>query len=268
MRKNRVIIRAAVAVMAAVLAILPLAACTVTGRGDTTTGAPVISTPKSKRIAFTFDDGPTPGVTDKILSKLESLGGRATFFQVANRHNYVSDSTYEKIVALGCEIGSHTYSHPQNFAKLSAEATREQLTSSVEAIENELGRKIRLFRPVGGSLTGDQLALVAELGLHTVNWNIDTRDWTEQTSDVASVEDFIERTVDDIVNKAEDGDIILMHELYLSSYEIFARAADRLAALGYELVTVSEILGLTDESRPTAKIHTSGIPMIIPDAVG
>ena len=47
----------------------------------------------TKRVAFTFDDGPTPGVTEKILDKLEELGGRATFFQVANRHNYIENAT-------------------------------------------------------------------------------------------------------------------------------------------------------------------------------
>jgi len=257
--KKRIFLRAAAA-FAALLFLCPLFACEAPSEpAGTVTG---------KRIAFTFDDGPTPVVTDKILSKLEALGGRATFFQVANRHDYVSASTYEKIAEQGCEIGTHTFSHPSNFTSMSDSATREQLTKSVNAIEEEWGKDVRLFRPVGGSATQSQLNIAAGMGLHTVNWSLDTEDWRGATSNVDEAEDFIEEKVRYIVQNVEDGDIILMHELYLSSYEIFARAAEELVKQGYQLVTVSEILGITDKTKPAAKIQTKGEPFIISDAVG
>ncbi len=220
------------------------------------------------RVAFTFDDGPTPGVTEKILDKLESIDGRATFFQVGNRHNYVENSVYRRIAELGCEVGTHTFSHPNGFASLSQSATREQLENSIDAISSDFSKKVRLFRPVGGESTYSQRELAAKMGLHTIYWSIDTEDWREQTNNVHKVEDFIDEKVRHIVNNVEDGDIILMHELYLSSYEIFSRAADELTERGFELVTVSELLGFTASTKATPTVYRKGDPVFSEDAVG
>ena len=225
------------------------------------------STPK-KRIAFTFDDGPTAGVTDKILDKLEAIGGRATFFQVANRHNYISNNVYERIAELGCEIGSHTFSHPSQFSSLSESATREQLEKSLRELNNEFSKPITLFRPVGGDSTVAQRQLAAERGRHTIYWSIDPEDWRPQTNKIENVEDFITEKVLHIIENAEDGDIILMHEMYLSSYEIFSRAADELVERGFELVTVSEILGFDKNTPKTSKAYAKGESLFSDDAVG
>ena len=95
-----------------------------------------------------------------------------------------------------------------------------------------------------------------------------TEDWREQTNDLDKAESFINNTVAQIVENVEDGDIILMHELYKSSYEIFSRAADKLIEMGYEFVTVSEMLELDENSVPLIKMHHSGKPLFDPDAVG
>lgn len=266
-KKSR-ILRAVALLLVLGLTLCPLLSCADTEKTKDPTDKPVGSEIKNKRVAFTFDDGPTPTVTDKILDKLEAIGGRATFFQVGNRHDYIKDSTYQRIADLGCEVGTHTFSHPSNFASMSESATREQLTKSVAAIKGETQKSVTLFRPVGGAAKEKQLLIAAELGLHTVNWSLDTEDWREQTSNVDAAEDFIEEKVNYIVENATDGEIILMHELYLSSYEIFARAADKLTQMGFELVTVSEILELSPEDKPTAKIHRKGDPVIIPGAAG
>jgi len=264
--KKRRFLRAVSVLLVCALPLFALVGCTDGGGADPEETQ--ASVKADKRIAFTFDDGPTNGVTEKILDKLESIGGRATFFQVANRHNYVSDEVYERIEELGCEIGSHTWSHPDGFSKLSTKATEEQLEKSISAIEGELSGKITLFRPVGGNSTAEQREMAAKMGLHTVYWSIDTEDWREQTNKTENVEDFINEKVNHIVNKAKDGDIVLMHELYLSSYEIFSRAADKLVEQGFELVTVSEILGLGQNLKPTAKVYTKGEPLFSEDAVG
>ena len=272
--KKSIIVRAAAAIFAALIIPLSLFSCageptknpndTMQDQGDVPAG----SGKKDKRIAFTFDDGPTPGVTDKILDKLEELDGRATFFQVGNRHNYIDNATYSRLISLECEVGTHTFSHPSNLKSMSETEFLEQLNKSIDEIEAETGKTVNLFRPVGGAISTEQLELAADLGLHTVNWNLDTEDWKKQTSDIASVEDFINEKVNYIVNNAEDGDIILMHELYLSSYEIFARAADKLTKMGFELVTVSEILEIDEKSTPEAKVHHYGKPLFISDAKG
>lgn len=260
--KMKMFLRAVAIFMTASLLALSLFAC-----NQPSNDKPANTTPK-KRVAFTFDDGPTPGVTDLILDKLEALGGKATFFQVANRHNYVENSVYERINALGCEVGSHTWNHPSNFSAMGAEDTDEQLKKSAEAIEAETGKKVSLFRPVGGAASSAQLEQIAQLGMHTIHWSLDTEDWREQTNKIDEVEAFISAKVDYIVKNVEDGDIILMHELYRSSYEIFSRAADKLVEMGYELVTVSELLELDENSVPSLKMYHSGKPLFDPDAVG
>ncbi len=258
----KMFLRAAAIFMTACILVFSLSACNQPSDDKPTDTAP------KKRVAFTFDDGPTPGVTDLILDKLEALGGKATFFQVANRHNYVEDSVYDRIIALGCEVGSHTWSHPSNFYGMGAADTDEQLKKSAEAIEAETGKKVTLFRPVGGSAERSQIEQIAQQGMHTVHWSLDTEDWREQTNDLEKAKSFIDAKVDYIVENVEDGDIILMHELYRSSYEIFSRAADKLVEMGYELVTVSEILELGENSVPPLKMYHSGKPLFDPDAVG
>ena len=262
MKKMKMFFRAAALFLTASVLSVSLLAC-----NQPASDKPAGTTPK-KRVAFTFDDGPTPGVTDLILDKLEAIGGKATFFQVANRHNYVDDAVYDRINALGCEVGSHTWSHPSDFYGMGAAKTDEQLRKSVEAIEAETGKKVTLFRPVGGAADGYQIDNVAQYGMHTIHWSLDTEDWREQTNDLDKAESFINNTVAYIVENVEDGDIILMHELYKSSYEIFSRAADKLAEMGYEFVTVSELLELDENSVPLIKMHHSGKPLFDPDAVG
>ena len=261
MKKMTLFLRAVLLLTACVL-VLSLFAC-----NQPSDNKPTDTTPK-KRVAFTFDDGPTPGVTDLILDKLEEIGGKATFFQVANRHNYVEDSVYDRINALGCEVGSHTWSHPSDFYGMGAAKTDEQLKKSTEAREAETGKKVTLFRPVGGAADTAQLDHVVQYGMHTIHWSLDTEDWREQTNDLDKAESFINNTVAYIVENVEDGDIILMHELYRSSYEIFSRAADKLIEMGYEFVTVSELLELDENSVPLLKMYHSGKPLFDPDAVG
>ncbi len=266
---TRIFGRAAALLLAACLLICPFASCAEPEndlQGEQQE-QPSGATAK-KRIAFTFDDGPTPTVTAKILGKLESIGGKATFFQVGNRHNYIDSEVYSKAISLGCEIGTHSWSHPNGFSGLSSTDTSEQLEKSVSAIEQESGKKVTLFRPVGGSVSSSQLELAASMGLHTVNWSLDTEDWKEQTNDTEAASAFIDEKVNYIVNNAKDGDIILMHELYLSSYEIFSRAADKLIEKGFALVTVSEILELEAGKKPNAVIYTKGKQTFYPDAVG
>lgn len=263
MKKMRMFLRAATLVLSVFVLALAAMSCATPPAEE----KPVDTTPK-KRVAFTFDDGPTPGVTDLILDKLEAIGGKATFFQVANRHNYVEDSVYERINALGCEVGSHTWSHPSNFYGMGAADTDDQLKKSTEAIEAETGKKVTLFRPVGGAADAAQLDHIVQYGMHIIHWSLDTEDWREQTNELENAKVFIDAKVDYIVENVEDGDIILMHELYKSSYEIFSRAADKLIEMGYEFVTVSEILELDENSVPLIKMHHSGKPLFDPDAVG
>jgi peptidoglycan-N-acetylglucosamine deacetylase len=231
-----------------------------------------------KRIAFTFDDGPQAPAEDLdagyypyttyILDKVESLqkeGHQAevTFFVVGSRAaEYPSALT--RADALGCEIGSHTYNHDSVRGKDQA-FIADTLSRASDAIAAAGVPRPKLYRPVGGAITADQLAYTASLGYTAVAWSIDTNDWnnhpktadkySEDASRKEAYEQFVNEKVQLILDSASDGDIVLMHDLYMSSVDIFIRAADKLIGQGYDLVTVSTLLGLDDESQPVAEMY-------------
>ncbi len=261
-------------VIAAVLAAALLFGCTPTGteNGDGTSGESGNNPQNKKRIAFTFDDGPhTPAedldegiypYTTYVLDKLEALNMRATFFVVGSRANMSHNQKgIARGVALGCEYGSHTYDHTSLDSLGSETAIRQSLTDTENAIMKAGAPKPTLFRPVGGAATSDQLAFLAANGYHSIYWSIDTRDWDghPKTSQRGSeeYEAFVNERVDLILAQAEDGAIILMHDIYMSSVDIFTRAADKLVEQGYELVTVSELLELSGkECKPCLYMST------------
>ena len=257
MKRKKGFLRVIALFCALILTALPLVSCG--APAEETDGEKPASGEPKKRVAFTFDDGPTPGITNKFLDKIEALDVEVTFFVVGNRVSQYGDELLKRAVKLGCEIGTHTWNHPSNFDELSAAATKEQLDKSCEIIEKATGKKVRLFRPAGGEINDAQLKMAAERGLYTVCWYVDSNDWRAASAD--DLDAFIEEKVNYIVNTVEDGDIILMHDLRESSYEIFARAADRLIAQGYDIVTVSEILEITPTSKPEAKIYRWGDPI-------
>lgn len=238
--------------------VLALLLCGCAGSGDNGSG-----NSNKKRVAFTFDDGPHAPAEDLeegyypyttyVLNKLEALGMRATFFVVGERAEIsYNRAAIARGLQLGCEYGSHTYAH----TKLSAFASDGERDQSLTATENAImaagAPKPTLFRPVGGAANEAQLAYLSGRGYHSIYWSVDTRDWDghPKTSQKGTdeYEAFVNGRVDLIMAQVKDGDIILMHDIYMSSVDIFTRAADRLVAEGYELVTVSELLGLNGKT--------------------
>ena len=211
-----------------------------------------------KRIAFTFDDGPQAPAenldagyypyTTYVLDKVEALqkaGHRAnvTFFVVGSRAAEYP-SALRRADSLGCEIGSHTYNH-DSFRGKDQAFIADTLNRASAAITAAGVPKPRLYRPVGGAVTAEQLAYTASLGYTAVAWSIDTTDWSNHVNDKVQL----------ILDSAADGAIVLMHDLYMSSVDIFIRAADKLIAQDYELVTVSTLLGLDGNSQPPSVMY-------------
>lgn len=254
-------IRRIVALFTAAM-MLALLLCGCAGNGENGNGNGNGNSNK-KRVAFTFDDGPHAPAEDLeegyypyttyVLNKLEALGMRATFFVVGERAEIsYNRAAIARGLGLGCEYGSHTYAH----TKLSAFGSDSERDQSLTATENAImaagAPKPTLFRPVGGAANESQLAYLSGRGYHSIYWSVDTRDWDGHPRTSQRGTDEYEAFVNDRVNlimaQVKDGDIILMHDIYMSSVDIFTRAADRLVAEGYELVTVSELLGLNGKT--------------------
>ncbi len=200
-----------------------------------------------KRVALTFDDGPaydndtSHRLTYKIVDKLNEYGGRATFFLVGNRINSTTGAAVAYAYEHGSEIGIHAYTHEYNFSTCSKDQYLNELNDTKDAIMKYAGVSPTIFRPPYGSLDKTRAEMS---GYPVIMWNLDSEDWKHRGQ---STEAIAKQNVDTIVNKimseVEDGDIILMHEIYKNSCEAALIVIDRLSAMGYEFVTVSELLG-------------------------
>lgn len=155
-------------------------------------------------VALTFDDGPTPDLTPRVLDALDQRGVKATFFLVgeeAARHPALT----RDVVRRGHEVGNHTYSH-QNLAALGPAAAREQVDRGRAVLEEVTGRPVRLLRPPWGAVNLAVLLHAAHMGLTVVLWSVDSRDWRRTGGEG------IRRTLRQA--RVRPGDILLLHDDY------------------------------------------------------
>ncbi len=190
---------------------------------------------ETRKIALTFDDGPHPTQTKRILDILERYGVHATFFMIGvNIENY--PDVAKEVLARGHEIGNHTYSH-SHLQGMTAESLSSELGRCEEVLERVLSYHPCLFRPPEGVLS-DAVNVCAEQGDYSlVLWSVDTKDW--ETKQVGSI-------TEKVLRKIKAGDIVLMHDYVAKSKtpEALEILLPKLLALGYEPVTVGELLGI------------------------
>jgi peptidoglycan/xylan/chitin deacetylase (PgdA/CDA1 family) len=181
-------------------------------------------------VALTYDDGPSATVTTRILDKLKECGGKATFFMVGQQAEK-RPAVVSRMVEQGCEVANHTYDHT-SMNQLEAAQLQESLLHTNQVIRDTTGVTPALMRPVGGNENDDGLAAVGGLGMPAIRWSVDTLDW--KTRDAAS-------TIQKVRENVQDGDIILMHDLYDATGEASMTIIEELVQQGYQLVTVSEL---------------------------
>lgn len=179
-------------------------------------------------VALTFDDGPYSPVTGRILDVLECSDSRATFFVEGDRVSGCAP-TVRRAAELGCQIGVHTWDHRCLMTQLSEEEIRAQLSATADAVSQASGIVPTLSRPVGGAVN-DTVRRAIDYPM--ILWSVDTRDWESRDADAVCAE---------VLNSVQDGDIILMHDLYPSTAEAVERLVPVLIEQGYELVTVEEL---------------------------
>ena len=190
---------------------------------------------ENNKIALTFDDGPHPVYTKKILDLLDKYQIKATFFVVGENAQYYKTSLME-IVNRGHELGNHTFSHTIIKGK-SAEDIAAEIEGCRDAIYNICGENTVLFRPPGG-IMADITADAAELfeNYDIILWSIDTMDWAHHTP---------EQIAEYVTNNTKSGDIILMHD-YIGKDSPTAPALEiiipELIKRGYQFVTVGELI--------------------------
>ncbi len=182
----------------------------------------------AKKIALTFDDGPHPKYTELLLDGLKERNVAATFFVTGeNAEKYPEIIRREQ--EEGHLIGNHTYSHIQLTSR-NRETFREELVKTNGILEGITGEKVSFVRPPYGSW---DKSFEKELNMFPVLWNIDPLDWCSHNADCIAAR---------VVEKAGDGDIILMHDYYETSVTAALEVVDALQKRGFQFVTVEEIL--------------------------
>ena len=139
-------------------------------------GRVVVAGSDPAEIALTYDDGPNPAATERLLEVLARHEVRASFFLIGNFVRQRPDLA-RAIAAAGHLIGNHTMTHPW-LAWQSAARIREELRGCNAALEDALGTPVCYFRPPHGARRPYVLHLARELGLTTVQWNVTCFDWT------------------------------------------------------------------------------------------
>jgi peptidoglycan/xylan/chitin deacetylase (PgdA/CDA1 family) len=153
-------------------------------------------------VALTFDDGPWPENTPKVLEVLAKARVKATFFLVGRQVRKHPELVGEELRA-GMALGSHSYSHPQPFGALSGDAIRQEIDQGVAALA-DVGVKTTLFRPPGGAIPPVVVSAARAKGLHTVVWTVDPDDWKRGTT--------AEQITQRVLAEAKPGAIVLLHD--------------------------------------------------------
>lgn len=196
-----------------------------------------------KRVALTFDDGPHETRTIAIVDELERYGYNATFFVVGNRVDgtaYSGGAALKYAVEAGNEIGIHGYTHEVYYHNCSDATYEYELSQTVKAIQSYAdGYNVRLMRPIGGNITN---ARVNSCDYSVIMWSVDSEDWKYRGNGEDKQQN-INTIVENVMSQVKNGSIILMHDIYDNTYEAAKIILKRLHDEGYDVVTVSELLG-------------------------
>lgn len=202
--------------------------------------APVSRRAVGGGVALTFDDGPKPGSTDRVLDVLGELEVRATFFCVGRNAQQHPDLV-RRIRDEGHAVGSHSFTHPDPEVTPTRVLAREYADGR-NAVADALEEDTRLFRPPRGHITWAGAVVLRRQGLHTWLWTLDPEDWRPGAS---------QEQITSVAGRARAGDVVLLHDWIEQPWAPVA--LDRSATIGSlrEIVSGVRSRGLSLESlRP------------------
>lgn len=193
-------------------------------------------------LAMTFDDGPHPVNTPKLLDILKQRNIKGTFFLVGkNIKEY--PNIVRRIIEEGHEIGNHTWTHASLTSRSDAQI-RSELKMSEDALLSVANYRAHLMRPPYGAVNAHIKELAnAEFGYTTILWSVDPQDWRRPGVSVVTSR---------LVNGAHKGAILLTHDIHAPTITAMPGTLDQLLAKGYQFVTVSQLLNIGKESAPAA----------------
>lgn len=186
---------------------------------------------KGNNIAITFDDGPHPEFTPKVLQLLEKYQAKATFFLIGNQVEKHSNLVSE-IINQGHIIGNHTYSHTNNFGFLKTEEVISDLKKNTVLVANLFQKKMNLFRPAFG-VTNPRIAkAVKELNLEAIGWSVRSLDTTKDSKEII---------LNRITKNIKKGDVVLLHDTSQKTLEVLEQFLVILEKKEMKSVTIDQL---------------------------
>ncbi len=184
-----------------------------------------------KKVAISFDCAWGVDYTDKLLDIMKEENVPCTFFMVEFWTEKYPEYV-RKIDENGHEIGTHSATHPE-MSKLGKAAIEKELTTSSQAITAITGKKVEVFRPPFGDYDDLLIDTAAELGLYTIQWDVDSLDW----KDLSASE--IQKRV---LSRVKNGSIVLFHNNGLHTAEALPGIIRSLKQDGYEFVRIGDLI--------------------------
>lgn len=205
-----------------------------------------VQLPDGPFVALTFDDGPRASTTAALLDGLSQRGVHATFF-VIGENIPGNEELLLRMEREGHQIGLHTFHH-RSLAEVNGKDFYAEVDKLRDTLSGLLGREDFMLRPPYGMMNA---ATKARAAAPIILWSVDPEDWSDR--DTA-------RQVSVIVDSAQDGDIILLHDIYPTSVEAALQVVDKLQARGFLFATVEELAQLRHVEVKNGEIYRCFYP--------
>ena len=209
--------------------------------------------PEKKVIALTFDDGPWPNTTAKVLDILKKNRIKSTFFVVGQNVKNYPDLT-KQIVADGHVIANHTWHHW--YHNMNAQAAAYEVANTGDIIYQTTGVRTSLFRPPGGIMNNGVAAYAKNNKYAVIMWSADSMDYSRPA---------VPRLMNNIFREAKPGGIVLMHDGggdRSHTVKALPEIISRFRKQGYEFVTVPELLEMQDQYPQLTAKNKSKSPQL------
>jgi peptidoglycan-N-acetylglucosamine deacetylase len=218
--------------------------------------------PNRKLIALTFDDGPWPKITPKVLEILKQHQIKATFFMIG-RHLRLHPEIAQQVVAAGHGVGNHSWSHPLKSEPIEIAEIIAEIENTTVSLKKITGLRTDLFRPPGGHLENGLVDYAHQKKYLTVMWTIDPADTKPEVT--------AQQISDHVLKQAKPGSIILLHDGggdRSRTLTALPKIITGLKAQGYTFVSVNELLAFQQQPSPTPSPTSSTSPVAQPGKPG
>jgi peptidoglycan/xylan/chitin deacetylase (PgdA/CDA1 family) len=180
----------------------------------------------NKELYLTFDDGPTPEITNWVLQNLAEYDAKATFFCIGNnieRHPEI----FQNIIAEGHSIGNHTYNHLKGWKHKAKDYVKD--VTETDKLMTSLSMSSNLFRPPYGKFKNKQSKKLLELGYKVILWDVLSYDWDKSITE--------EACFNNVISAAKEGSIVVFHDSVKASRNlmyVLPKVLEYYAEKGYE----------------------------------